>query len=182
MTEPFSEGWEPEYEDPISDYIPPQPIVFRPKNRLRELKGRLEQLRRTIDRIYEDRLSGLIREELFARKYREYAAQEEELHRQLREAELAAEELRQVSPADLRLEDIIGDLHAGVVGKETVRLLFAGILVFEPGELRPERAEELHLAPEERQRIERDGGIVLLERAACSAEQTAPQNITAGWL
>ncbi len=39
--EPFSEGWEPEYEDPISDYIPPEPIVFRPKNRLRELKKKL---------------------------------------------------------------------------------------------------------------------------------------------
>ena len=39
--EPFSKDWEPEYEDPISDYIPPQPIVFRPKNRLRELKKKL---------------------------------------------------------------------------------------------------------------------------------------------
>ncbi len=39
--EPFSERWEPEYEEPINDYIPPQPIVFRPKNRLRELKRKL---------------------------------------------------------------------------------------------------------------------------------------------
>lgn len=39
--EPFSKDWEPEYDDPISDYIPPQPIVFRPKNRLRELKKKL---------------------------------------------------------------------------------------------------------------------------------------------
>ena len=38
---PFSEEWEPEYEQPIADYIPPQPIVFRPKNRLRELKHKL---------------------------------------------------------------------------------------------------------------------------------------------
>ena len=39
--EPYSEQWEPEYEQPISDYIPPEPIVFRPKNRLRELKRKL---------------------------------------------------------------------------------------------------------------------------------------------
>ena len=39
--EPFSEKWEPEYENPISDYVPPEPIVFRPKNRLRELKRKL---------------------------------------------------------------------------------------------------------------------------------------------
>ena len=39
--EPYSEKWEPEYEQPIGEYIPPQPIVFRPKSRLRELKRKL---------------------------------------------------------------------------------------------------------------------------------------------
>ena len=39
--EPFSEGWEPEYEQPIGEYIPPQPIIFQPKSRLRELKRKL---------------------------------------------------------------------------------------------------------------------------------------------
>ena len=41
VVEPYSEKWEPEYEQPISDYVPPEPIVFRPKNRLRELKRKL---------------------------------------------------------------------------------------------------------------------------------------------
>ncbi len=41
QAEPFSQDWEPEYEEPIGDYIPPEPIVFRPKNRLRELKRKL---------------------------------------------------------------------------------------------------------------------------------------------
>ena len=36
--EPFSEQWEPEYEQPIGEYVPPQPIVFKPRSRLRELK------------------------------------------------------------------------------------------------------------------------------------------------
>lgn len=39
--EPFSDQWEPEYEQPIGEYVPLQPIVFRPKNRLRELKRKL---------------------------------------------------------------------------------------------------------------------------------------------
>ena len=39
--EPFSEAWEPEYEQPIGEYVPPQPIVFRPKSRLQELKRKL---------------------------------------------------------------------------------------------------------------------------------------------
>lgn len=40
-TEPYSEEWEPEYEDPMGEYVPPEPIVFRPKSRLRELKKKL---------------------------------------------------------------------------------------------------------------------------------------------
>lgn len=39
--EPFSEGWEPDYEQPMGDYIPPEPIIFRPRQRLRELKKAL---------------------------------------------------------------------------------------------------------------------------------------------
>lgn len=40
-SEPFSEEWEPEYEEPIADYVPRQPIEFRPKNRMRELRQKL---------------------------------------------------------------------------------------------------------------------------------------------
>ncbi len=39
--EPYSEEWEPEYEQPMGEYIPPEPIIFRPKSRLRELKRKL---------------------------------------------------------------------------------------------------------------------------------------------
>lgn len=39
--EPFSGDWEPEYEQPMGDYVPPQPIVFQPRSRLRELKRKL---------------------------------------------------------------------------------------------------------------------------------------------
>ena len=40
-TEPYSQEWEPEYDDPMGEYVPPEPIVFRPKSRLRELKKKL---------------------------------------------------------------------------------------------------------------------------------------------
>ena len=39
--EAFPENWEPEYEQPIGEYVPPQPIVFQPRSRLRELKRKL---------------------------------------------------------------------------------------------------------------------------------------------
>ena len=39
--EAFSSEWEPEYDQPIAEYIPPQPIQFHPRSRLRELKRKL---------------------------------------------------------------------------------------------------------------------------------------------
>lgn len=39
--EPFSENWEPEYEDPIAEYVPPRPILFHPRSKLKELKSKL---------------------------------------------------------------------------------------------------------------------------------------------
>ena len=41
VVEPFSEGWEPEYDDPIDDFSAPDPIPFRPQPRLRELREKL---------------------------------------------------------------------------------------------------------------------------------------------
>lgn len=39
--EPFSASWEPEYEAPMGDYVPPEPLVFRPRSRLHDLKRKL---------------------------------------------------------------------------------------------------------------------------------------------
>ena len=39
--EPFSEDWEPEYEEPMGDYPVSDPIPFRPKSRLKELREKL---------------------------------------------------------------------------------------------------------------------------------------------
>lgn len=40
-TEPYSEQWEPEYEQPMGEYQPPKVISFQPRSRLRELKKKL---------------------------------------------------------------------------------------------------------------------------------------------
>ena len=39
--EAFSGEWEPEFEQPMGEYVPPQPIIFQPRSRLRELKRQL---------------------------------------------------------------------------------------------------------------------------------------------
>ena len=41
QTEAFTERWEPEYEHPMGEYVPPQPIQFQPRSRLHELKKKL---------------------------------------------------------------------------------------------------------------------------------------------
>lgn len=40
-TEPYSDQWEPEYEQPIAEYVPPRPILIHPRSRFRELKRKL---------------------------------------------------------------------------------------------------------------------------------------------
>ena len=39
--EPFSAAWEPQYDQPMGEYTPSEPIVFRPRSRLSELKSKL---------------------------------------------------------------------------------------------------------------------------------------------
>ena len=41
QTEPFSEAWEPEYEQPMGEYVPPQPIAFPSRAESREIKRKL---------------------------------------------------------------------------------------------------------------------------------------------
>lgn len=40
-TEPYSEQWEPDYEQPIGEYIPARPVLIHPRSRFRELKRKL---------------------------------------------------------------------------------------------------------------------------------------------
>ena len=39
--EPYGDKWQPDYEQPMGEYVPPQPIIFHPRSRLRELKRKL---------------------------------------------------------------------------------------------------------------------------------------------
>ena len=39
--EAYSEQWEPEYEQPMGDYVPPEPIPFKPRSRMQEIKKKL---------------------------------------------------------------------------------------------------------------------------------------------
>ena len=39
--EPFSENWEPEYDQPMGEYIPPEKVIEHPRSRMREIKRKL---------------------------------------------------------------------------------------------------------------------------------------------
>ncbi len=58
--EPFCEGWEPAYEEPAGEYIPPEPIPFRPRSRIQELKQKLmEGPERRYYSLLEEGFAGL---------------------------------------------------------------------------------------------------------------------------
>lgn len=41
QAEPFSTSWEPQYDAPMGEYVAPEPLQFRPRSRLHELKRKL---------------------------------------------------------------------------------------------------------------------------------------------
>lgn len=86
-----------------------------------------------IDQMYDDRLRGVISEELFVRKYASCVAEEETLEAQLRS--VAARRPGQNQLTGIRLDDIILHLDKRILTKELARTLFDRILVYEPGEL-----------------------------------------------
>ncbi len=58
--EPFSEGWEPTYEEPAGEYIPPQPASPPPKSRIQQLKQKLmEGPERRYYTLLEEGFTGL---------------------------------------------------------------------------------------------------------------------------
>ncbi len=60
VPEPFSEGWEPAYEEPAGEYIPPEPIPFRPKSHIQQLKQKLmEGPERRYYTLLEEGFAGL---------------------------------------------------------------------------------------------------------------------------
>lgn len=134
--------------------------------RTEELEKRLEQVRRTIDRMYEDKLTGIIQEPLFVRKYREYAKQEQELQQQIGESRKTEKQVRREQLTDLRLEDIIHALSTRTVTRENLSLLFEKIIVFEPDEIRAEDRQRLGLTAENYELIKAKGGLVFLENSS----------------
>lgn len=58
--EPYSDDWEPEYEEPMGEFTPKAPIPFPPKNRLRQLRHKLvEGPERRYQALSEMGLGGL---------------------------------------------------------------------------------------------------------------------------
>jgi hypothetical protein len=135
-------------------------------DRVEALEKKLEQVRRTVDQIYEDRLSGRISEALFTRKYREYAGLEEELQQQItdRKKETGWEHFGRLT--DLQPEDIINGLSIRIITKEQLRLVFDRIIVFEPGEIQPTDIERLGLTQDSSDLLWAKGGIVFVENTA----------------
>lgn len=151
-------------------------------DRLEELEKKLTKLRQNMDRMYEDKLSGVIQESFFARKYKAFTKQEQDLLRQIDESRNAEKRDRQERLTDLEIEDIIHAISAKTVTRENLSLMFDRIIVYEPGEISGEDMRRLGLTEEDSESIKARGGLVFVENAVPPAASTAPSSITAGRL
>ena len=132
------------------------------EDRSRQAVQKLERVRRDMDAVYEDKLRGIIPEELFLRKYRELSARETELRESFEK--IQKEPLKE-RLTDLQMGDIINRLDAKSLTKQQLRLVFDRILVFEPEEIREEDRGRLGLRQENYERMKTEGGLVFLETA-----------------
>ena len=137
-----------------------------------DLQAKLEQARRAVGRIYDDRLADRISEELFAAKYAEYTELERTLMRQLQDLPKAPKPKGELT--ELRLEDIADALNEKDITKERLHLLFKGIIVYAPGDISEETGEELGLTQENYEQIKEKGGVLFLESAPPAMGSAAP--------
>ena len=139
-------------------------------DRKEELEGKLAGVERDLDAVYEDKLRGIIPEGLFLRKCRELSGREAKLREQIQECcEKIQKKPSKERLTQLQMGDIINHLDVRDLTKELLRMLFAEILVFEPGELREEDRERLELSRESYERIQTEGGLIFLEQSGPSS-------------
>lgn len=143
-------------------------------DRVDALKKKLEQVQGTIDKMYDDKLAGLIHESLFARKYKELAALENDLQQQIKDSQKDLDRGQGARLTDLRLEDIINALETGTLTKEQLSMVFDRIVVFEPGEIQSADMWGLGLTKDNFELIWAKGGIVFVENMEPSVGVMVP--------
>ncbi|BAK98743.1 putative recombinase [Oscillibacter valericigenes Sjm18-20] len=158
----------------VQDIIRQVPQMNQVYHHSEELQKKLEQVKSTISKMYDDKLAGIISESLFVYKYSEYSAIEKSLTSQLAELESARKPTQKKRLTDLQLEDIINGLNEKTITKEQLRLVFDQIIVYEAGEIQQEDQDRLGLTQENYQLIKLKGGIVFLENATPSIGIMAP--------
>lgn len=143
-------------------------------DRLEELEKKLAKLRQNMDQMYEDKLSGIIHESFFVRKYKEFAKQEQELQQQIHEIRDTKQRVRQDRLTDLQMEDIIHALSSKNVTREALSLVFDRIIVYEPDEIGEGDKQWLGLTEENYELIKAKGGLVFVENVTPSVGVMVP--------
>lgn len=145
-----------------------------PDRQLRALEEKLAQTRRRIDRIYEDRLAGVIPESLFLRKYGEHAALQTALEERVQALQRreGRRELTEFPP-----DDIINYSGAWQPTGEQLRMLFEEIVVYEPGELGTSGMDGPSLPGELAEEVRQHGGVIFV-----TAADMAPQAFPPRWV
>ena len=150
----------------LQDIVRQSPRTATIEHREEELQAKLQQVRKTIGRIYDDRLADRISEGLFTSKYAEYTEMEKALTQQIQDLPRTSKTTRKLT--NLQLEDIVDALNDQTITKEQLHLIFSSIIVYAPGDISEETKEDLGLTRENYEQIKEKGGVLFLENATPS--------------
>lgn len=157
--------------DAVIRQVPQEMPVYDYTEKLRE---KLSQVQDFISRMYDDKLSGVISEQLFVKKYTEYAEMEKNLQEQVKSVEEDRRPAKARQLTDIQLEDIINSLSEKTITKGQLSMVFDRIIVYEANEIQSEDRDRLGLTQENFELIKSKGGLVFIENATPSIGIMAP--------
>lgn len=126
-----------------------------------EYQKKIEDVSRIINKIYDDKLNGLISEELFQIKYDEYRQKRANFEKLLAEEKSKTSEKKRMRAVEL--SDIIRAVEEQALTSGTVKKLFEKIIYYLPGEITPEDKLAYSLPEEYYNALFTQGGLLFIE-------------------
>lgn len=131
-----------------------------------EYRRKIEDISRIINKIYDDKLNGLISEELFQSKYNEYRQKRANFEKLLCEVQNKTSKKEQTRA--VTLSDIIQAVEEQALTAGTVKKLFEKIIYYLPGEITIEDKLAYSLPDDYYNVLFTQGGLLFFENIADS--------------
>ena len=122
------------------------------------LKKEIAKFDAIIERIYDDRLNGLLPEELYQKKHREYSGKLEEARKLLQKAE--EQHNNHDYPDFDTLRKRLDEFSGTNLSNRTLKLIFDRIIYFLPNEITSEHAVKYQIDEKRFAKLQAEGGLV----------------------